>query len=71
MKYGEWNSSLEVVKVTAIIMIVLNHSVLLGRVYSGDVFGIASAARDIDAFLVLLFKNLGQIGNNIFLASSV
>lgn len=68
MKRGTRNSSIEAAKVAAIIMIVISHCVPLD---SGDFFGIANATRDMDVFFSLLCRNLGQIGNDIFLISSV
>ncbi len=70
MKHGERNSSIEAVKVVAIIMIVISHSVPRSDAEFGDVFSIACATRDVNVFVALLFKNLGQVGNYIFATAS-
>ncbi len=70
MQNSKRNSAIELLKVAAIIMIVISHAVPVGSKAYGDVFGIASATRDKNVFVAVLLRNLGQIGNDVFLICS-
>lgn len=65
------NSSIEILKILAIIMVVVSHSMPDGdtSVYSGAI-DINTVTTNIHLILAGYMKNMGQIGNNIFFACS-
>jgi len=65
------NSSIELLKILAIILIVLSHSMPDGdvAVYSGAI-DINTVTSNLQLILAGYMKNLGQIGNDIFLVCS-
>lgn len=65
------NSSIELLKIIAIIMIIFSHSVPYGTVH--DFIGkvnLGLATTDINSIILIIMKYLGQIGNAIFIISS-
>lgn len=68
------NSSFEAIKVIAVIMIVLSHSIPDTGGYIGGydtcVINLYIANKDITYFVLRIFRNLGQIGNDIFVVCS-
>lgn len=65
------NSSIELMKVIAIVMIVLSHSMPDGDGTLGASYiDIDSVTTNWQLLLAGLFKNMGQIGNDIFLVAS-
>lgn len=65
------NSSIELIKVIAIIMIVLSHGMPDGDVtVFNSAIDLGLAPINIQYFIIGLFHNMGQIGNDIFLVCS-
>lgn len=65
------NSSIELMKVIAILMIILSHSMPDGDGSLGASYiDIDTVTTDWQLLLAGLFKNMGQIGNDIFLVAS-
>ncbi len=65
------NSSIELMKVIAIIMIILSHSMPDGDGSLGSSFiDIDTVTTNWQLLLAGLFKNMGQIGNDMFLVAS-
>ncbi|PHU34394.1 acyltransferase family protein [Pseudobutyrivibrio ruminis] len=65
------NSSIELMKVIAIVMIILSHSMPDGDGSLGASYiDIDSVTTNWQLLLAGLFKNMGQIGNDIFLVAS-
>lgn len=62
------NSSIELIKIIAILMIVLSHSIPVNVPNSLYALNIASA--DIQHLIANIFRYLGQVGNAIFVVSS-
>lgn len=58
------NSSIELLKIVGMIFIAISHSV------PGEVVNINIASTDITMFILVLLRNLGHIGNLIFIISS-
>lgn len=68
------NSSIEALKIIAVVLIVLSHSMpdksTINIVGGGGVIDIDTVTADIQLIIAGYIKNLGQIGNDIFLVCS-
>lgn len=65
------NSSIELLKIFAMLLIAISHSVPMGNnIGNIDGFDINIASSSITNFILVLLKNLGHIGNLIFIISS-
>lgn len=65
------NSSIELLKILGLILIVLSHAVpFYGDKSAISYININMATSNISEFILIVFKNIGQIGNIIFIASS-
>lgn len=65
------NSSVELVKILAIVLIVISHSMPdQSPVKSVGAISISAATTDLSSFFAALLHNMGQIGNDIFIISS-
>ena len=61
------NSSIELLKIFAMVLIAISHSVPFTNTPE---FNINLASTNINIFILVIFKNLGHIGNLIFIISS-
>lgn len=65
------NSSIEVLKILGLILIVLSHAVpFYGDSTNISYINLNLATKNIEEFIFIIFRNLGQIGNIIFIMCS-
>lgn len=69
--FNERNSSIELLKLIAVVMIVISHSMPNGGIglYASGI-DICSATTNVQLVIASFFNNLGQIGNAIFVICS-
>lgn len=71
-KKTDRNSSIELVKLAAILLIVISHSLPYGFVEGYNcVIDLGKTTTDLQYIIMGFFHNMGQIGNDIFLMCSV
>ena len=65
------NSSIELLKILGIILIVLSHAVpIYGNKEAISYINLNLATNDISEFILIVFRNLGQVGNILFIMCS-
>lgn len=71
LKKAERNSSIELLKIAAMVLIVLSHAMPAGNARTaGHIMDLSQATADIQRLIIVLYKYGGKLGNLIFIVCS-